>query len=143
MSLGEHAAGESQNPQHVDCSRALAMSTHSCWYHESSKSGGHQLRRSLVYLLCESFFFFPFLFPFFRELIEMLAISRSQKLLQAGEENQVSGFFLNSKPNHNFCKFPVYIYFMWEQKDQILWSYLLTLWDWYLLCIIYIKQQCA
>lgn len=28
----------------------------------------------------------------------MLAISRNQKLLQAEEENQVSGFFLNSKP---------------------------------------------
>lgn len=35
------------------------------------------------------------LFLFYRELIEMLAISRNQKLLQSGEENQVSGFFLN------------------------------------------------
>lgn len=36
-----------------------------------------------------------FLVLFSRELIEMLAISRNQKLLQSGEENQVSGFFLN------------------------------------------------
>ena len=37
------------------------------------------------------------LFLFYRELIEMLAISRNQKLLQSGEENQVSGFFLDGK----------------------------------------------
>ena len=37
------------------------------------------------------------LFLFYRELIEMLAISINQKLLQSGEENQVSGFSLDGK----------------------------------------------
>lgn len=49
---------------------------------------------SIVFILqrCFGFWFF-----FFRELIEMLAISRNQKLLPPDEENQVSGFFLNYK----------------------------------------------
>ena len=61
-----------------------------CEDHQSSTSVGWRSdkRASVVFTL-------QTLFLFYRELIEMLAISRNQKLLQSGEENQVSGFFLN------------------------------------------------
>lgn len=61
-----------------------------CEDHQSRTSAGWRSdkRASVVFTL-------QTLFLFYRELIEMLAISRNQKLLQSGEENQVSGFFLN------------------------------------------------
>lgn len=60
-----------------------------CGYCESSKSVRWRSGRASIVFTLQT------LFLFYRELIEMLAISRNQKLLQSGEENQVSGFFLN------------------------------------------------
>jgi hypothetical protein len=79
--------------------------------------GREQIRKFLLYLFHKGFHFLICLS--FRELIEMLAISRNQKLLQPGEENQVSDFFFNLKgnsKNDHFCKFPNYSYFVREQE---------------------------